>query len=192
MAICLRAEVPTWLVPPTKAGVKLGSKHCQNSMASYCSSIYGHQSNKSDQTISLNTHHRASVSLPDGNRSPTSIWSSSHSSLEDSDDAVDEQANAYTFLRSKSAKQASRFRVTMRYLKGERVSFNSFASAIINFTNSILGAGLMGIPYAMSKAGLIPGCFLLILIALISGTILILMNSTELLRLVCIYYDKER
>ena len=137
-------------------------------MTSYCSSVYGHQNNKSDQLGSIITHHRTSVSLPGG---LTSHWTSSHSSFEDSDEAPDEQANAYTFLRSKSTKQVSRFRVAMKYLRCDRVSFNSFASAIVNSTNSILGAGLMGIPYAMSKAGLVPGCILLILIALISGTI---------------------
>ncbi len=65
---------------------------------------------------------------------------------------------------------SSRFNTALKYLKAERVSWIAFMSAVINFTNSILGAGLMGIPYAVSRAGLIPGIALLILIAAISGT----------------------
>lgn len=45
----------------------------------------------------------------------------------------------------------------------------SVIEASLNFTNSILGAGLMGIPYAFKQAGLIPGCLILILVAIVSG-----------------------
>lgn len=65
----------------------------------------------------------------------------------------------------------SRFQLAAEYLKGERVSWSAFMSAIINFTNSIVGAGLMGIPYALSRAGLLPGILLLIIVAAISGTV---------------------
>lgn len=63
----------------------------------------------------------------------------------------------------------SRFRLTAECLRDERVCWIKFGSAVLNFTNSILGAGLMGIPYALSRAGLIPGVIILILIAFISG-----------------------
>ena len=53
-------------------------------------------------------------------------------------------------------------------LKRGRVSLVSAVEATLNFTNSILGAGLMGIPYAFRQAGMVPGCVLLVTVGLIS------------------------
>lgn len=46
-------------------------------------------------------------------------------------------------------------------------SWNSKVYAVLNFTNSIVGAGLMSLPYAMMKSGLILGLILLILVTLV-------------------------
>lgn len=78
----------------------------------------------------------------------------------------------------------SRFRLTAECLRAERVCWVKFGSAVVNFTNSILGAGLMGIPYAMSRAGLLPGILILILIAFISGTCSDSVHNALLSRLV--------
>lgn len=39
-----------------------------------------------------------------------------------------------------------------------------------NLINSIVGAGIIGIPYALKQSGLVAGVFLLILVAYLTGT----------------------
>ena len=41
-----------------------------------------------------------------------------------------------------------------------------------NLVNSIVGAGIIGIPYAFKQSGLIAGVFLLILVSYLTGTFL--------------------
>jgi sodium-coupled neutral amino acid transporter 11 len=53
-------------------------------------------------------------------------------------------------------------------LRRGRVSLAAALSATLNFTNSILGAGLMGIPYALRQAGMLPGIVLLVAVGLVS------------------------
>jgi sodium-coupled neutral amino acid transporter 11 len=61
---------------------------------------------------------------------------------------------------------------TLKLVRQGKVSRSRVTAAILNFTNSILGAGLMGIPYAFRQAGLIPGSLIVVLVAIVSGTYL--------------------
>merc|ERR550525_1609353 len=45
---------------------------------------------------------------------------------------------------------------------------SGLASCIFNFTNYIIGAGIIGLPYALSRAGFYVGVILLILVALLT------------------------
>lgn len=46
--------------------------------------------------------------------------------------------------------------------------YNRFPTAVISLVNSTLGAGMLGIPLAYAKAGLVPAIIMHILIGLIS------------------------
>lgn len=44
----------------------------------------------------------------------------------------------------------------------------SFSAAVLNLLNSLIGAGILGIPYAMRYTGLIPSVIILVIVALLS------------------------
>ena len=46
---------------------------------------------------------------------------------------------------------------------------SSLLGASSNLVNSIVGAGIIGIPYAFRMSGLLPGVLLLVLVALLTG-----------------------
>lgn len=101
-------------------------------------------------------------------------WSSSTSmagSLEDLSPASASSTSVFSVASSLISDRwtGSRFQLALEYIQESRVSISAFSAAIVNFTNSIVGAGLMGIPYALSRAGLVPGILLLIIVAVISG-----------------------
>lgn len=64
--------------------------------------------------------------------------------------------------------RSSRFCLAARHWRRQKVKGSAMLWAALNCTNSILGAGLMGIPYAVAQAGLIPGCAILVLVAVLS------------------------
>ncbi|KAM9804949.1 putative sodium-coupled neutral amino acid transporter 11 [Neosynchiropus ocellatus] len=59
--------------------------------------------------------------------------------------------------------------------KAEKDSQRSLVSACFNFINSIIGSGIIGLPYALNQAGLPFGLLLLILVALITDYSIILL-----------------
>ncbi|CAI8049372.1 Putative sodium-coupled neutral amino acid transporter 11, partial [Geodia barretti] len=55
---------------------------------------------------------------------------------------------------------------------------SSILGASFNFTNSIIGAGIIGIPAAIRLAGFVPGVILLVLVAVITDyTVLLLIKN---------------
>lgn len=56
-------------------------------------------------------------------------------------------------------------------------ALSSLPQASFNYINSIVGSGVIGIPYALHRAGFVLGLILLILIAYITDYSLILMAS---------------
>ncbi|XP_037094984.1 putative sodium-coupled neutral amino acid transporter 11 [Syngnathus acus] len=65
--------------------------------------------------------------------------------------------------------------------KGTREGRYSMISACFNFVNSIIGSGVIGLPYALNQAGLPFGFLLLIIVALITDyTIILLIKGGNL------------
>ncbi|KAJ1511149.1 hypothetical protein HMI54_001009 [Coelomomyces lativittatus] len=63
----------------------------------------------------------------------------------------------------------------------ESTKKSSIAGATLNFTNSIIGAGIISLPYAISQAGIVLGSVLLIGIAfLVDWTALLLVRAGKL------------
>ncbi|KAF7215909.1 transcript variant X1 [Nothobranchius furzeri] len=60
-------------------------------------------------------------------------------------------------------------------LKAERVSKGSTISACFNFINSIIGSGIIGLPYAMNQAGLPLGIILLIAVGFVTDYSIVLL-----------------
>jgi hypothetical protein len=56
---------------------------------------------------------------------------------------------------------------------------SSVLDAAFNFTNSIVGAGIIGLPYAMKQAGVISGIILLVLLTYMVGMSLISIRSNS-------------
>lgn len=141
-------------------------------------------------------HHRTIHSNLSEYHHSYGLYSSSSSSLASStyDITTGESASTTSLSSSIIAKRwlTSRFRLTVESLRAERVCWVKFGSAVVNFTNSILGAGLMGIPYAMSRAGLVPGVIILVLIAFISGSNDVYTKPRIFLRLVGEGHGEER
>lgn len=96
-------------------------------------------------------------------------YSSSGSSMSLSDLATSasssSSSNATAILKRG---YGDRYRKAWGMLRRGRASLPAALSATLNFTNSILGAGLMGIPYAFRQAGMIPGIVLLVAVGLVS------------------------
>lgn len=72
---------------------------------------------------------------------------------------------------------------------GETLS--SLPQASFNYINSIVGSGVIGIPYAFHRAGFGLGLLLLILVAYITDYSLILMVSTGIMlfgSVVCLFF----
>ncbi|XP_054643212.1 putative sodium-coupled neutral amino acid transporter 11 isoform X2 [Dunckerocampus dactyliophorus] len=68
-------------------------------------------------------------------------------------------------------------------LPSEKVARYSMISACFNFVNSIIGSGVIGLPYAFNQAGLPLGFLLLILVAFITDyTIILLIRGGHLSR----------
>ena len=61
--------------------------------------------------------------------------------------------------------------------KATEDSLSSLPQASFNYINSIVGSGVIGIPYALHRAGFGLGMMLLILVAIITDYSLILMVS---------------
>ena len=60
---------------------------------------------------------------------------------------------------------------------------SGLGGAISNLVNSIVGAGIIGIPYALQQSGLVTGLLLLVLVSYLTGTICAswkIWNSLEL------------
>lgn len=57
-------------------------------------------------------------------------------------------------------------------------SLSSLPQALFNYINSIVGSGIIGIPYALHRAGFGLGLLLLIIVAVITDYSLILMVSS--------------
>lgn len=47
---------------------------------------------------------------------------------------------------------------------------SGLGGAISNLVNSIVGAGIIGIPYALQQSGLVAGLLLLVLVSYLTGT----------------------
>jgi amino acid permease len=60
---------------------------------------------------------------------------------------------------------------------GKTETLSSMPQASFNYINSIVGSGVIGIPYALHRAGFGLGLLLLILVAIITDYSLILMVS---------------
>lgn len=58
-------------------------------------------------------------------------------------------------------------------------SLSSLPQASFNYINSIVGSGVIGIPYALHRAGFVMGLILLVIVAIITDYSLILMVRTE-------------
>ncbi|XP_061698601.1 putative sodium-coupled neutral amino acid transporter 11 [Syngnathoides biaculeatus] len=66
--------------------------------------------------------------------------------------------------------------ITLISSKNEtREARHSMISACFNFVNSIIGSGVIGLPYALTQAGLPFGCLLLIVVAFITDYTIILL-----------------
>lgn len=57
----------------------------------------------------------------------------------------------------------------------EDVDKSSLSHASFNYINSIIGSGIIGMPYAIHQAGLFAGLFLMILVAVITDYSLVIM-----------------
>jgi sodium-coupled neutral amino acid transporter 11 len=63
----------------------------------------------------------------------------------------------------------------------ETTTLSTILDAAFNFTNSIVGAGIIGLPYALKQAGSITGIFLLIFLTfLVDQTVILLVQDGKL------------
>ncbi|KAI8900633.1 transmembrane amino acid transporter protein-domain-containing protein [Globomyces pollinis-pini] len=67
------------------------------------------------------------------------------------------------------------------YIQSESVSHSSILQASFNFANSIVGAGIIGLPYAFKQSGVCLGIFLLLFVAcLVAHTVVLLIHNGRL------------
>lgn len=70
------------------------------------------------------------------------------------------------------------FSIFLQNEENKTDTLSSLPQASFNYINSIVGSGVIGIPYALHRAGFGLGLLLLILVAVITDYSLILMVST--------------
>lgn len=119
----------------------------------------------------LSIRHRSGsldISKTSDSEKGFNFYSSSGSSISLTDLSTSNTSISTYHLENLGRNYAHRYRKAFEKLKDGRVSLGAAIEATLNFTNSILGAGLMGIPYAFRQAGMIPGCLLLVSVGLIS------------------------
>lgn len=68
-------------------------------------------------------------------------------------------------------------------------SIGSAVLATLNFTNSILGAGLMGLPYAVMRSGLLLGVIMLVVVTIVVDWSILLLIRTGRLACASSYQD---
>ncbi|KAJ6625632.1 amino acid transporter [Mycena sp. CBHHK59/15] len=73
-------------------------------------------------------------------------------------------ASAIPLLRTNGEDASRRDDVDLEELAAKRVAGGGMLDSIANMANSILGAGIIGLPYAVSQAGFFTGLFLLIIL----------------------------